>query len=53
MLKLFTQSRRNLVRTIQWDKETTFEQRLNQICAQHSRRAALMRRLRDAGLYPS
>jgi len=34
-------------------KGTTFEQRLNQIYAQHSRRAALMRRLRDAGLHPS
>ena len=34
-------------------KSTTFEQRLDQIYAQHSRRAALLRRLRDAGLHPS
>ena len=34
-------------------KGTTFEQRLDQIYAQHSRRAALLRRLRDAGLHPS
>ena len=34
-------------------QETVFQQRLNRIYEQYSRRSALLRRLRDAGLYQS